>query len=138
MIARFVPISTEDERNHLIMASARTAVIAYLHDPYCGLSTLAHRQVSQLDGEVAPVDVHSGHDLFDEIERRTGFRHESPHVFVFLDGHPVWSDSHRKVTAAGIARASPSGSTLILDRRIRGRAGHAGGSGGREAPHPPG
>ena len=41
----------------------------------------------------------------DEIEQKTGIRHESPQVIVLDKGNVVWNASHWKVTAQAVAKA---------------------------------
>ena len=43
-----------------------------------------------------------------EIERRTGIRHESPQAIVFRNGDPVWHGSHGAVTDEALERAVSS------------------------------
>jgi bacillithiol system protein YtxJ len=105
LTVHFTDIPNVPALSDLFEVSHHEPVVLYLHDPYCGLSALAHGQVSQLDGEVALIDVHSHHDLSMAVERMTGVRHESPQVLILKNGQPVWSASHRKVTAAAIEQA---------------------------------
>jgi bacillithiol system protein YtxJ len=105
LTVHFTDVPDVTALSSLFQVSHESPVILYLHDPYCGLSALAHAQVSQLDGEVALIDVHSNHDLSMEVERITGVCHESPQLLILNDGQAVWSASHRRVTAPAIEQA---------------------------------
>jgi bacillithiol system protein YtxJ len=56
------------------------------------------------------IDVLAQRDLSDHVAARAGIRHESPQAIVLRRGSPVWSASHRGVTAAAIAQQIDSAS----------------------------
>lgn len=61
--------------------------------------------MAEVETDVAAVDVSGHRDLSDEIERRTGIRHESPQAFVIQNGVPIWSASHGGITSLAISLA---------------------------------
>ena len=105
MHTQFEEIATKEALEDVLDRSLDGPVVLYLHDPYCGLSAMAHQEVSRLGFPVACVDVNARHDLSMEVERLTGVRHESPQAFVLRDRRARWSASHRKVTASAILDA---------------------------------
>lgn len=105
MDSQFAEITSEAELDHVFVESEGAPVLLYLHDPYCGLSKIAHAEVSRLGLRVARIDVHARHDLGMDVERLTGVRHESPQVLVLLNRQAKWVASHRKVTGAFILAA---------------------------------
>ncbi|HEU5431717.1 MAG TPA: monothiol bacilliredoxin BrxC family protein [Thermomicrobiales bacterium] len=79
--------------------------LLYLHDPWCPISARAFRQLDDLGGGVAIVDVDANPDLASAIEAMTGVRHASPQVILLRDGAPIWSASHFAITADAVRRA---------------------------------
>lgn len=105
MDSQFDEVATEGELEQVFARSEQAPVLLYLHDPYCGLSTMAHAEVSDLGLRVAWIDVHARHDLGMDVERLTGVRHESPQALILHHRRARWSASHRKVTASSILAA---------------------------------
>ncbi len=79
--------------------------LLYLHDPWCPVSGQATREVAQLDHPFAAVDVSQNRDLTQEIERRTGIRHESPQAIVIENGKPIWNASHYGIKSLAVELA---------------------------------
>ena len=100
---RFVPVPDADGLDDWLPRPGLAGL--FLHDPGCGGSLRAYREVEVVGGEVALLDVRSVPAFADEVERRTGVRHESPQAILLNDGRAVWSASHRAVTAAAITEA---------------------------------
>jgi bacillithiol system protein YtxJ len=80
-------------------------VVLFQHDPYCGTSRAAYREMSQVPEPVYLVDVAQQQDLSRRIAEQTGVRHQSPQVLVLRQGEAVWSASHRAITAAAVIAA---------------------------------
>lgn len=105
MESQFSEVTSEDELDKVFAESEDAPVLLYLHDPYCGLSRIAHAEVTQLGLRVAWIDVHARHDLGMDVERLTGVRHESPQTLILRNRQAKWVASHRKVTGAFIVAA---------------------------------
>ena len=101
----FAPVPDRAALDALFAESRRAPILLYLHDPFCGISARAHRELAQLPPPVHLVDVARQHDLSRAIAQRTGVRHESPQVFVLRDGRAAWSASHHTITAAAVSLA---------------------------------
>jgi bacillithiol system protein YtxJ len=97
MSSPFIPIVEADALTQLVTDSAQTPVLLFKHDPFCGISTAAERELARLPGPVHVVDVARHRDLARQVTERTGVRHESPQVVVLRDGVAVWSASHRAI-----------------------------------------
>jgi bacillithiol system protein YtxJ len=104
---RFVPVP-DTARLDAWLARADPAVL-FLHDPGCPISRRAYREMAGVGGEAALLDVRANPALADEVERRTGVRHESPQAIVLADGRAVWSASHGGVTELAVRTATASG-----------------------------
>jgi len=88
----------------------RHAHLIFKHSPYCVVSAVAHREISQLSTlatslPVSIVDVFRQRVLSDEIASRTQIRHESPQVLLLRDARVVWHASHGAITAVAIVKA---------------------------------
>ena len=99
----FVPVPDPDALDDWLPRSGIT--LLFLHDPGCPISRRAYWEVARVGGEAALLDVRTAPALADEVERRTGVRHESPQAIVLRHGRPVWSASHYGVTETALARA---------------------------------
>ena len=80
-------------------------MVLFQHDPFCGGSAIAYRQLARLSGAIPLIDVARSQPLSRAIAVRTGIRHESPQVLVLRDGRAVWSASHSAITADVVQRA---------------------------------
>jgi len=106
----FVPVAEAAAMDALFSRSVHEPVLVFKHDPWCIISVVAHRELSQLGGEIPTVDVAGARELSLGLAERTGVRHESPQVLILRDGEAVWSASHGAITAAAVARALETGS----------------------------
>lgn len=107
----FIPVADTGILEQLFAASYDAPVVLFQHDPFCGTSAAAHRQVATLAAPVHLVDVAHQQNLSRRIALRTGVRHESPQVLVLHDGAAVWSASHRAITTDAVQQAlqAPTG-----------------------------
>ena len=101
----FTPVTDLDALEQLFSRSQTAPVILFQHDPFCGVSRAAYRELAQLPGAIALVDVAHTRALAPVIALRTGIRHESPQVIILYHGAAVWSASHGAITAAVVGRA---------------------------------
>jgi len=101
----FKKITSKEQFDELMAHSNKQPVAIFKHSTTCPVSSSAYREMENLSGEVALVNVQSARDLSQEIGERTGIRHESPQVIIFRNGKPVWHASHWKVTAHAVEQA---------------------------------
>ena len=100
-----IEIATRKELDTFLQAGT---IVIFKHSPACGLSGRALRQLQQFcdahpDTPVGIVDVLSSRTISDELERRTGIRHESPQVLILHGGTVVWQTSHHTINKESIA-----------------------------------
>ena len=105
MDAPFAPVPDRTALAQLFAESHTAPVVLFQHDPFCGISARAHRELAQLSGPVHRVDVARQQDLTRDITTRTGVRHASPQVLVLRNGRAVWSAAHGAITTAAVRRA---------------------------------
>jgi bacillithiol system protein YtxJ len=105
------PLSTVEELDAAIAASASRPVLIFKHSATCGTSAMASEELDDLiagaplHADIYLVRIQATRALSNEIERRLGVRHESPQILLIRDGKVVWSATHYRVTAANIAAA---------------------------------
>jgi bacillithiol system protein YtxJ len=87
------------------LESAKVGVtLLFKHSATCDLSAAAWEELLDfLRDNTTPVNAHfvvvqNARPVSNEIEVRTGIRHESPQAFVFKNGELVWNASHRRIT----------------------------------------
>lgn len=120
MSSPFIPLSDVAALAAQVHASDSHAVILFQHDPFCGTSRAAYREMAQLPGPVYLVEVTQQQDLTRRIADQTGVRHESPQVLVLHGGVAVWSASHRAITANAVATALQPQPLAVPHRSLTG------------------
>ncbi|MGI8854468.1 MAG: bacillithiol system redox-active protein YtxJ [Thermomicrobiales bacterium] len=105
MDEHFIPVTDTASLDALFASSAERPVILFKHDPYCPISARAHREMEQVAGDVAIIDVAHDHDVKNAVTERTGVRHESPQVIVLRDGNAAWFASQFRIKADDVAQA---------------------------------
>lgn len=101
----FRRIDSSEELDELIERSKKEPVVVFKHSTTCPISSGAYREMEDIPGEVALIEVQTARDLAREIGTRTGIRHESPQVIIFRNGEAVWHASHWKVTTHAVEQA---------------------------------
>ncbi len=105
------PLSDPDTARALVRPGRGEACLVYKHSPTCGLSSLAHREVTRfLSSTPVPpetyfIDVLDSRAASLAIESETGIRHESPQALFLVDGRCLWHASHRGIQAETLAEA---------------------------------
>ena len=82
----------------------------FKHSTRCPISAGARREVEDFAAARPEVPVHEVLVIEDrpasnEVARRLGIEHRSPQAILVRDGAPVWSASHRDITAAALEEA---------------------------------
>jgi bacillithiol system protein YtxJ len=77
-------------------------VLLFKHSTNCGISSGVFRDVSAVDADINLVIVQTDRHVSNEIERRTGIKHESPQAIVLKDGEAVYHASHYDITVVDI------------------------------------
>ena len=94
MSANFINIESLDSLNALFERSYRKPQIIFKHSNSCGISAHVMEQISEVDDEVNVIVVQTNRDISNEVEVRTGYRHQSPQAFVIRDGKAVYHATH--------------------------------------------
>ena len=102
MESRLIPVEDTKELEQLLERSHEAPVLLFKHSSTCPISAAAYRQIKQVEADVALVVVQKARKVSQEIEKRTGVRHESPQALVVRNGSVVWSASHWDVTADAV------------------------------------
>ena len=105
MQGNFQPVESRDALEQVVEQSRETPVLLFKHDTKCPISAAAYREMAQLEDAVALLDVVQD-ELSQEVEARTGVRHESPQVIVLRNGDAVWSASHYEIKAGTVTEAA--------------------------------
>jgi bacillithiol system protein YtxJ len=77
-------------------------VLLFKHSTNCGISCGVFRNVSTMDADINLVIIQTDRDISNEIERRTGIKHESPQAIVLKGGEAVYHASHYDITVEDI------------------------------------
>lgn len=105
METSFTQINDTSALEQLLTRSHSEPVVLFKHSTTCPISANAYRQMSRLGSDVSLVVVQRARDLSNEIETRTGVRHESPQAIVLRNGEAVWTASHFDITSDAVERA---------------------------------
>ncbi len=109
---RWTPITTIRELEAAIGGPTEQPVIVFQHDPFCPTSRRAYQQLTRVNQPIVIVNVSQDDVVKRAIARRTGIRHESPHVIVFKQGTACWSASHSAITQQAVEQA-------LVDHAVR-------------------
>ncbi|CAN5663971.1 bacillithiol system redox-active protein YtxJ [soil metagenome] len=104
MSATFNRIDTFDRLDEVFAASHERPVIIFKHSNSCGISADLQYQLGSVNGEINIVVVQESRALSDAVAERTGFRHQSPQVFVIENGKPVYQASHYAIDPRAIEK----------------------------------
>jgi len=113
---RLTALSTTEELEAAVAASAGRPLLLLKHSLTCGTSAYAREEVEDfLAQPQCPIDayvvhVQTGRAVSNAVAERFGIRHESPQLFLIVDGRVVWHASHHRITRREIAAA--------LDRHV--------------------
>lgn len=102
---QFALINDKSALEDLITRSADEPVIVFKHSNSCSLSSMAFSELAPLGQQVNLIEVQRTPGLSQEIEKRTGLRHESPQVIVLRQGKVVWDASHFKIKIEAVKTA---------------------------------
>jgi bacillithiol system protein YtxJ len=103
--ADFVPVKERSELDELFRRSNEHPVVLFKHSSMCSISADTYQEMTHYPGRVELIVIQQTRSLSDEIENRTGLRHESPQVIVLSKGKPVFHESHWRIKADAVAQA---------------------------------
>jgi bacillithiol system protein YtxJ len=101
----FFRITDENSLKELVARSETEPVIIFKHSTTCSVSASAYRELQQLGSQVNLIEVQRYPSVSEEIEKRTGVRHESPQVIVLRRGKAVWDASHWQIKINAVETA---------------------------------
>lgn len=99
-------VTTPDQ---LSAALSGPLTLLFKHSPRCPISVDSLEEVqahlgSRQEGLLTILDVVRNRALSQDLERRSGIRHQSPQAILIRDGRIVWHASHFGITPAAIDR----------------------------------
>ncbi|MEQ1643396.1 MAG: bacillithiol system redox-active protein YtxJ [Pyrinomonadaceae bacterium] len=95
MPANFKYIDTAEKLDAVFAESYVRPVALLKHSNSCGISSHTMYMIDEADAiEMNVIVIQEHRDLSNEVEMRTGHRHQSPQVFVLRDGKPVYHATH--------------------------------------------
>ena len=100
--SNLIRLDTLDKLEAAIEESRIRPVLLFKHSTSCGISTGVFRYVTGVDADINLIVVQTDRHISNEIERRTGVRHESPQAIVIKDGEAVYHASHYDITVEDI------------------------------------
>jgi len=103
MHANFIKVESLDGLDELFAASFDRPVVLFKHSNSCGISSHLLELAESIDGEVNVVVIQENRALSNEIAERIGYRHQSPQVFVIIDGKAVYHATHYGIDPEKIA-----------------------------------
>lgn len=104
MSASFRPIDSIEELDTLFERSFAEPVVVFKHSNSCGTSAYVFEILSEVTGEIHLVTVQERRDISNAIADRTGVRHQTPQVFVIVNGEIEYSASHYNISPEAIGK----------------------------------
>ena len=108
MKATIIELDTVEKLDELIKLSEEKPVLLFKHSITCPISDHVYREVSDVDENVNLVIVQTARAISNEIEARTGIRHQSPQAIVLKDGKAIYNASHYDITAEDLEKSLKS------------------------------
>lgn len=120
-VTEFQPLTSAADLDAALARSRTAPVILFKHSQTCGVSHMARAGLVEgdLPAPVLEVVVQRDRPISDDIASRLGVRHESPQVFVVVNGAVAWHSSHSGVTAARVADAWRKATGAIMPAPAR-------------------
>jgi bacillithiol system protein YtxJ len=91
--------------DELFSKSSQEPVVIFKHSNACPISSGAYQTMMGVSIPVSIVVVQQARAISNEIEKRTGVRHESPQVIILRNGQAVWSASHWDIDSRNVEDA---------------------------------
>jgi bacillithiol system protein YtxJ len=102
---QFKRLESAEELSRLFELSNEKPIVLFKHSTMCPLSADAYQEMSRFENEINLVIVQIARPISNEIESRTGIRHESPQVIILRNGNVAWHASHFKITTQSVTQA---------------------------------
>jgi bacillithiol system protein YtxJ len=100
--ATFKYINTAEDLDAVFAESFEHPVALLKHSNTCGISSHVMYLIEETNAVVNVIVIQEHRDLSNEVEIRTGHRHQSPQAFVLKDGKAIYHATHYGIEAAKI------------------------------------
>ncbi len=101
----FVELKDSQSLEKFIHDSQAHPTIIFKHSNSCGISALAHKEMSKLQQPIGLIVVQKSRALSDELERRYALPHETPQVLIVRGDELLWDASHSRIRANTVEEA---------------------------------
>lgn len=107
-------ILEENQLDDLINQSYQAPVFIFKHSTRCSISSHAFEEFQTFsrkhpEAVTAYISIIQQRDLSNRLAALAQTKHESPQVFLFKQGKPVWNASHWKIDQANLENALNKG-----------------------------
>ena len=103
-MAEINKVDSIEKLDAIFERSHHEPVILIKHSMAWGISAHAlEMTASDIEGELNVIFIQQNRDLSNEVASRTGYTHQSPQVFVLVDGKPVYHATHYGIDPRAIA-----------------------------------
>ncbi|MBK6722124.1 MAG: bacillithiol system redox-active protein YtxJ [Acidobacteria bacterium] len=103
MSATFKYINTAEDLDAVFAESYEHPVALLKHSNSCGISSHVMYLIEEIDAVVNVIVIQEHRDLSNDVEMRTGHRHQSPQLFVLRDGKPIYHATHYGIDPQKVA-----------------------------------
>lgn len=104
MNSKFQPIASIEALDPLFDRSFTEPVVLLKHSNSCGTSAYVFEIMSEVPGDIHLVTVQERRDISNAIADRTGIRHQTPQVFVIVNGEIAYTASHFNISPDAIGK----------------------------------
>lgn len=103
-MAEINKVDSIEKLDAIFERSHHEPVVLFKHSMACGISAhVLEMTASDIEGELNVIFIQQNRDLSNEVASRTGYTHQSPQVFVLVDGKPVYHATHYGIDPRAIA-----------------------------------
>lgn len=98
-----IEITTEEELLSLIENNAQENLFIFKHSNRCAVSTMAFSDYETFDSQhpeasCAFITIQEHREISNKLEEITGITHQSPQVFLYVNGEVKWNTSHGSIS----------------------------------------
>lgn len=101
----FTEITDIESLDQFLKQSQDGPAIVFKHSNSCGISSRAYSNLTRLGRPLGLVIVQHARAVSDDLEKRTGVRHETPQLLIFREGEVVWTASHLQIKTEAVEAA---------------------------------
>ncbi len=107
MMSELKQITSESEWKSLLEGSNEKPVFLFKHSTTCNVSADAYKEYQEFETDLDKyfLTVSESRPVSNQVAEDLAIKHESPQIFLLIDGKAAWNTSHWNITGKNIKEA---------------------------------